>query len=124
MPQNSDASAGKGDKQPPREGQVQGEGDYVAGRRFQDAERSFAEEGPVEQKAREAAKALDGPEGEELERARLESGEGKIPSKHPRAEHAARRRPPHRREPRQGSRRDVSGQRPGLDLTRRRLERG
>ena len=70
MPQNSDTNAGKGDKQPPGEGQVQGEGDYVAGRRFQDAERSFAEKGPVEQKAREAAKALDGPEGEELERAR------------------------------------------------------
>jgi hypothetical protein len=89
MPQKPDTNASKGDKQPAAEGQVQGEGDYVAGRRFQDAERSFAEKGPVEQKAREAAKALDGPEGEALERARRESGEGKIPSKHPKAEHAA-----------------------------------
>ena len=46
----------------PGEGAVQGEGDYVAGRRFQDAERSFAETGPVERKAREAERALDGPE--------------------------------------------------------------
>ena len=92
MPQNTDANAGKGaDKvqgKIPGEGKVQGEGDYVAGRRFQEAERSFAETGPVEQKAREAAKALDGPEGEELERARRETGEGKIPSKHPEAKHA------------------------------------
>jgi hypothetical protein len=61
---------------------VQGEGDYVAGRRFQEAERSFVEKGAVERKAREAAAALDGPEGAELEAARRESGEGKI---HPHA---------------------------------------
>jgi hypothetical protein len=60
------------------EGGVQGEGDYVAGRRFQEAERSFVEAGSVEKKAREAAEALDGPEGPELERARRETGEGKI----------------------------------------------
>ena len=66
------------DKQP-REGQVQGEGDYVAGRRFQEAERSFAEKGAVvERKAREAAEALDGPEAEDLEAARRSTGEGKI----------------------------------------------
>jgi hypothetical protein len=62
----------------PGEGEIQGEGDYVAGRRFQDAERSFAEKGPVERKAREAAQALDGPEANELEAARIETGEGKI----------------------------------------------
>lgn len=63
---------------PEGEGRVQGEGDYVAGRRFQEAERSFAEKGPVERKAREAAEALSGPEAEELEEARRASGEGKI----------------------------------------------
>jgi hypothetical protein len=63
------------------EGKVQGEGDYVAGRRFQEAERSFVEKGPVDRKAREAAAALDGPEAAELEAARRESGEGKIPVK-------------------------------------------
>jgi hypothetical protein len=64
-------------KQPDGEGRVQGEGDYVAGRRFQEAERSFVERGPIERKAREAAEALDGPEGKALERARVETGEGK-----------------------------------------------
>ena len=52
------------------ENRVQGEGDHVAGRRFQDAEAEFVKTGPVEQKAREAADALDGPEGAELEAAR------------------------------------------------------
>jgi hypothetical protein len=57
-------------------GKVQGEGDYEAARRFQEAERSWVEKGPVERKAKEAAAALDGPEGAELERARRETGEG------------------------------------------------
>ncbi|MDB5425780.1 MAG: hypothetical protein JWQ29_3196 [Phenylobacterium sp.] len=60
-----------------REGQpegVQGEGNYVAGRRFQKEETEFAKTAPVEQKAIEAEEALDGPEGEELERARIETG--------------------------------------------------
>jgi hypothetical protein len=55
--------------------QIQGEGNYDAGRKFQKEERQFVEKGPVEQKAREAADALDGPEAEELERARRETGE-------------------------------------------------
>lgn len=55
---------------------IQGEGDYEAARRFDDAERAFVETGPVKQKAREAEQALDGPEGAELERARVESGKG------------------------------------------------
>jgi hypothetical protein len=69
----------KTEQQPADEGTVQGEGDYIAGRRFQDAERSFAEKDSlVQRKAREAADALDGPEAAELEQARLETGEGKI----------------------------------------------
>jgi hypothetical protein len=64
-----------------REGEVQGEGDYVAGRRFQDNERSFVEKAPIERKAREAAEALDGPEGAELEEARRTTGEGKTHAK-------------------------------------------
>jgi len=63
---------------------IQGEGNYVAGRRFDEAERKFVETGPVEQKAREAADALDGPEGEELEAARKASAKG-----HSLAEHHA-----------------------------------
>ena len=56
---------------------LQGEGDYIAAKRFQTEETRFAKEGPVEQKAREAADALDGPEAEELEAARKASAEGK-----------------------------------------------
>ncbi|HTI68078.1 MAG TPA: hypothetical protein VL460_11090 [Caulobacteraceae bacterium] len=55
--------------------QIQGEGNYEAGRRFQKEERAFVKTEPVEEKAREAADALDGPEGAELERARRETGE-------------------------------------------------
>lgn len=57
--------------------QIQGEGNYDAGRRFQKEEHEFAKSGRVEQKAHEAEEALDGPEGEELERARRETGETK-----------------------------------------------
>jgi hypothetical protein len=61
---------------PDKNDAVQGEGDYVAGRRFQDAERRFVKEGPVARKAREAEEALDGPERAELEAARRKSAEG------------------------------------------------
>jgi hypothetical protein len=56
---------------------VQGEGDYVSGKKYQDMQHEFAKKGDVEGKAREAEDALDGPEAEELERARKETGEGK-----------------------------------------------
>lgn len=56
---------------------IQGEGDYVSGRKYQEMQQEFAKRGDVEQKAREAEEALDGPEGEELEQARKETGEGK-----------------------------------------------
>ena len=54
---------------------IQGEGNYDAGRRFQKEEAEFVKKGPVEQKAREAEEAIEGPEAEELERARRETGE-------------------------------------------------
>jgi sRNA-binding protein len=54
-------------KQPNLEGEV-------AGRRFQEAERSFAEKDPVERKPREAA--------------RRETGEGKFRHRDPAAHHA------------------------------------
>lgn len=56
---------------------IQGEGDYVSAKRYQKEQHDFAENGPVEQKAREAEEALDGPEAEDLEKARRETGEGK-----------------------------------------------
>jgi hypothetical protein len=55
---------------------IQGEGDYVSGREFQDAEREFVREGRVEQAAREAADALSGPEAEDLEAARRATARG------------------------------------------------
>jgi hypothetical protein len=54
---------------------IQGEGNYDAARKFDAEERSFVEKGGIEQKAKEAEAALDGPEGEELERARKEADE-------------------------------------------------
>ena len=56
---------------------IQGEGDYKSAKRFQQKQHDFAENGPVEERAREAEEALDGPEGAELEEARKETGEGK-----------------------------------------------
>jgi hypothetical protein len=56
---------------------IQGEGDYVSGKKYQEMQHQFAEKGPVEQKAREAEEALDGPEGAELEKARKDTGAGK-----------------------------------------------
>ena len=56
---------------------IQGEGDYISGKKYQEMQHEFAEKGPVKQKAREAEEALDGPEGAELEQARRQTGEGK-----------------------------------------------
>lgn len=77
MPKNTTTRGGRRREAGPDEGKVQGEGDYVAGRRFQEAERSFASHGPVAEQARKAAEALDGPEGEDLERARRATREGR-----------------------------------------------
>jgi hypothetical protein len=61
----------------PKAGQVQGEGDYVSAKRYQKAQHDFAkDQGEVERKAREAEDALEGPEGEALERARQEAAKG------------------------------------------------
>jgi len=56
---------------------IQGEGDYESAKRFQQEQHDFARNGPVEEKAREAEEALDGPEAAELEAARKETGKGK-----------------------------------------------
>ena len=55
---------------------LQGEGDYISAKKFQTEETKFAKSGQVEQKAREAEQALDGPEGAELEGARKSSAKG------------------------------------------------
>jgi hypothetical protein len=56
---------------------IQGEGNYDAARKFDADERAFIAKGDVDRKAREAADALKGPEAEDLEKARRETGEGK-----------------------------------------------
>jgi hypothetical protein len=54
---------------------IQGEGNYDAALKFDAEERAFVQKGGVEQKAKEAKDALDGPEGEALERARKDTAE-------------------------------------------------
>lgn len=55
---------------------MEGEGSREGSRRFQDAQHEFAEKGDVEGKAKEAARALEGTEAAELERARKASAKG------------------------------------------------
>jgi hypothetical protein len=54
----------KGSKQP-----NEGEGNRTAARRYNEAQRRFVQSGQVEEKAREAKKALEGSEQREMERA-------------------------------------------------------
>jgi hypothetical protein len=47
----------------------EGEGNKTAAHQYNEAQRRFAQSGKVEEKAREAEKALDGPEEEALQQA-------------------------------------------------------
>lgn len=54
-----------------------GEGNYKAAKEYQKGQHEFAkDDAKVDAKAKEAAEALKGEEGEELEKARKESAEG------------------------------------------------
>ena len=53
-----------------------GEGSYDGAEKYQKSQHEFAKSGEVDKKAREAAKALDGKEAAELEKARKESADG------------------------------------------------
>lgn len=53
-----------------------GEGSYEGTEQFQKDQHKFAKDGPVKEKAREAADALEGDEAEELERARKAAADG------------------------------------------------
>ncbi len=69
---------------PTRKDEVQGEGDYAAGRRYDKAARAFAESGKVEPAAHDAA-PTSAEEAAELERAEKEGkshskGEGPLVS--------------------------------------------
>ncbi|MBA3812257.1 MAG: hypothetical protein H0X27_11570 [Caulobacteraceae bacterium] len=56
---------------------MQGEGDHIGARKFDEEQAAFARSGKVAEKAAEAEAALDGPEGEELEAARAAAAKGK-----------------------------------------------
>ena len=56
---------------------MEGEGSREGSRRFQAAQRMFAETGDVGGEAREAARALEGEEATEPEKARKASASGK-----------------------------------------------
>ena len=59
--------------------EIQGEGNYDAGRRYQQEQHQFAKQtDKVEKGAQDAEDALDGPEGEDLERARRETGKDQM----------------------------------------------
>lgn len=47
----------------------EGEGNHTAAKQYDDAQRKFAQSGKVEPAAKDAAQAVDGPEGEELRKA-------------------------------------------------------
>lgn len=67
--------------------EVEGEGSYQATHRYNEAVSRHAKEGDTERLAKEAAEALDGPEGEDLRRAEEEAKKGpggKSPSGVPR----------------------------------------
>jgi len=48
------------------ETELEGEGSYTAGRRYDDSVRDFVDSGAVEGSAREAQRAVDSPEGDDL----------------------------------------------------------
>jgi len=55
---------------------MQGEGDRIGARKFDAEQTAFAKSGKVAAKAAEAKRALDGPEGAELEAARRKTARG------------------------------------------------
>ena len=57
------------DKKPTNDSPNEGEGNKTAAREYNEAQRRFAQSDKVEEKAREAEKALDGPENEVLRQA-------------------------------------------------------
>jgi hypothetical protein len=47
----------------------EGEGNHTAAKEYNDGQKKFAQSGRVDQAAKDAAKAVDGPEGDELRKA-------------------------------------------------------
>ncbi len=71
-------SSDKTDPVSAADGKLQGEGDYRSARKFQKEQHEFASDDErVDRRAQEARDALDGPEGEELEKARKDTAAGR-----------------------------------------------
>lgn len=64
----------------PSGGEVQGEGDYTATRRYNEHVKKHVETADVEELARQAREALEGDEKEELETAEREGKRGPRPN--------------------------------------------
>lgn len=62
---------------PPQKGlELEGEGNYTAARRYDEGVQRSVAEGETEQLAEEAARALNGPEGDELRKAAAAAKQG------------------------------------------------
>ncbi len=70
-------------KAPEKKSQVEGEGSYTATHDYNEATEKFIKEGKVEKAAKEAERAVDSPEGEDLRRAERKGKAGQVspPSK-------------------------------------------
>ena len=64
---------------------LEGEGSYIGGKKYQDAQHKFAQSGKVKEKAREAAEALNSDEAKDLEAARKQAARGETKSAKTRA---------------------------------------
>jgi hypothetical protein len=64
------------------EQKIEGEGNHTAARQYDDATEEFARSGKVGKAARDAARALDGPEAADLERAE-EAGKARAKGEDP-----------------------------------------
>jgi hypothetical protein len=62
-------------------GDAGGEGNYDASRRYREGLEESVRKGDAEQLAEKAKRALEGPEGSELERAEREGKRGEVPQK-------------------------------------------
>jgi hypothetical protein len=70
----------------------EGEGNKTAARHYNEKAEKFAQSGKVEEKAREAAQAVDGDKGDELKRAERE-GKSHAKGEDPKLKTGAKRQP-------------------------------
>jgi hypothetical protein len=71
QPQKSEKNANANDGNAARGDANEGEGNYTAARHYNDATRDYVKSGRVDQAAKKAEAAVEGPEGKELREAEL-----------------------------------------------------